>query len=101
MFNFSKAFDLVDHPTLIQKLKALNIADNIIQWVMSFLTDCNQFVRMNEKWSFWRIINLSIVQCSCIVPTLSIICIMDLKPVGLRNCITKYADDANFGSGIE
>ena len=42
--DFSKAFDSVDHLTLIQKLKVLNIADNIIQWVVSFR---KQFVHIN------------------------------------------------------
>ena len=94
--DFSKAFDSVDHLTLIQKLKVLNSADNIIQWVMSFLTDRNQFVHINEKWSFTRIINRSIVQGSGIGPTLFVICIMNLEPVGSTNHITKYADDASF-----
>ena len=34
MINISMACDLVDHLTLIQKLKALNIVDNIIQLVV-------------------------------------------------------------------
>ena len=33
LIDFSKAFDYVDHLTLVNKLKALNIADNIIEWV--------------------------------------------------------------------
>ena len=45
LIDFSKAFDSVDYLTLINKLKALNIADNIIQWVVQFLTDKNQFVK--------------------------------------------------------
>ena len=39
LIDFTKAFDSVDHLTLIVKLKNLNIADNIIQWVVVFLTD--------------------------------------------------------------
>ena len=61
-----------------------------------FLTDRNQFVHNNERWSFTRIINRSIVQGSGIGPTLFVICIMDLKPVGFTNHITKYADDASL-----
>ena len=59
---FTKAFDSVDYLTLIGKLKNLNIADHIIQWVIAFLTDRNQFVKIGEKWSFTKIINRSIVQ---------------------------------------
>ena len=62
LIDFSKAFDSVDHLTLVSKLKALNIADNIIQWVVQFLTDGNQFFKVAEMWSFTKLINRSIVQ---------------------------------------
>ena len=51
LIDFTKAFDSVDHLTLIVKLKDRNIADNIIQWVVEFLTDRNQFA---TKW--WKIV---------------------------------------------
>ena len=80
--NFTKAFYSVDHLSLIVKLKNLNISDNIIPWVVSFPTDGNQFVKLGEKWSFTEIINRSNVQGSGIEPTLFIIYITDLKPIG-------------------
>ena len=46
LIDFSKAFDSIDHLIFINKLKALNIADNIIHWVVSFLTDRNQIVKV-------------------------------------------------------
>ena len=82
LIDFSKAFDSVDHLTLVSRLKVLNIADNIIQWVVSFLTDRKQFVKVGEMWSFTKLINRSIVQGSGIGPRLFIICIADLKPTG-------------------
>ena len=80
LIDFSKAFDSIDNLTLVSKLKALNIADNIIQWVVQFLTDRNQFVKVGEMWSFTKLINRSIVQGSGIGPTLFIICIAYLRP---------------------
>ena len=77
-------------------MKALNIAENIIQWVVSLLTDRNQYVQLNGKFSFTRIINRSIVQGSGIGPTLFIISIMDFKQIGSTDYITKYADDARL-----
>ena len=64
LIDFTKALDSIDHLTLIVKLKNHNIADNIIQWMVAFLTDRNQFVKIGEKWSFTKIINRSIVQGS-------------------------------------
>ena len=92
----SKAFDSVDHITMIVKLKNLNIADNIIQWVVAFLTDRNQLLKIGEKWSITKIVNRSIVQGSAIRPSLFIICIIDLKPIGSTNYITKYANDSSL-----
>ena len=82
--------------TLVSKLKALNIADNMIQGVVQFLTDRNQFATVGEMWSFTNLINRSIVQVSGIGPTLFIICISDLGPIGSTNYITKYADDSSL-----
>ena len=59
---------------------ALNIADNIIHWIVSFLTDRNQFVKVGERWSFIKMINRSIVQGSGLRPTLLTIYIIDLQP---------------------
>ena len=96
LIDFSKAFDLVDHIISINKLKSLKISD-VIQWVVSFLMDETQFVKMGQKWSFTRIIiNRSIVQGSGIGPTLFVICIIDLKPIGSINYVTKYAEDASL-----
>ena len=83
---------------LNNKLKSLNISDNIIQWVVSFLTDRIQFVKIGEMWSFTRVINHSIVQDFGIAPTLFVkcTCIIDLKPIGSTNYITKYADDTSL-----
>ena len=92
LIDFSKAFDSVDHLIVINKLKALNIADNIIYWVASFLTDRNQFVKVGERCSFTKTINRSIVQDSGLGPTLFTICIIGLQPIGSSNRITKYAD---------
>ena len=49
IIDFSKAFDSIDHLKLIEKLKSVNIADNMIQLVISFLTDRSQSVQMNES----------------------------------------------------
>ena len=96
LIDFSKVFDSVNHLTLVSKLKALNIADNIIQRVVQFLTDMNQFVKVGEMWSFTKLINRSIVQGSGIGLTLFIMCIADLRPTGSTNYITKYADVSSF-----
>ena len=38
MIDFSKAFDLVDHPILLGKLASLGLPDRAINWIISYLT---------------------------------------------------------------
>ena len=49
LIDFSKAFHSVDYLIIIDKLIAFHIADNIIRWVASFLTDRNQFIKIGEE----------------------------------------------------
>ena len=66
LIDFSKAFDSVHHVILNNILKSLKISDNLIQWLVSILTDRTQFVKTDEKLSFTRV-NCSIAQL-CRVP---------------------------------
>ena len=96
LIDFSKAFDSVDHLVLINKLKMYNIADNIIKWIVSFLTDRDQYTKLGDQRSFIRVINRSIVQGSGIGPMLFVIFICDLRPISVINRLAKYADDATL-----
>ena len=56
MIDFSKAFDSVNHILLINKLKLLNLTDDIIQVVFFlFLIDREQFTKIGEQRSATRI----------------------------------------------
>ena len=47
--DFAKAFDTVPHRRLIGKLHAYGIKGNILNWIIEFLRDRTQVVRVNEK----------------------------------------------------
>ena len=38
LFDFKKAFDLIDHRILVRKLGSNNIPDAVIPWITDFLT---------------------------------------------------------------
>ena len=54
--DFAKAFDKVPHKRLIYKLKAYNIDKNLMQWIIEFLTNRLQNVKVNgtlsEGWKY-------------------------------------------------
>ena len=52
LIDFAKALDWVDHTILINKLKAININGHIISWVVSFLTDRDQYTIVVDQISY-------------------------------------------------
>ena len=94
--DFSKAFDTVDHVILLNKLCKLKIPNSVYNWIISFLTNRRQIVRIGADKSNIENINLGIVQGSVLGPFLFIIMLSDLSPISIDNCIVKYADDTTL-----
>ena len=46
LFDFKKAFDLIDHRILVRKLGTYNISNAVISWVTDFLTSRKQRVKL-------------------------------------------------------
>ena len=46
LFDFKKAFDLIDHRILVRKLHTYNIPDAVISWITDFLTSRKQRVKL-------------------------------------------------------
>jgi len=61
MIDFSRTFVLtlliMYDVTLLDKLSKLNLPDYIVNWIVSFLTDCTQAVKVGDKISCQRFIN--------------------------------------------
>jgi hypothetical protein len=83
--DFSKAFDTVDYALVVLKLKGLGLPASIVNWVISFLTDRFQLVKINGCLSDKLPINRGIVQGSGIGPYLYIVMESDLHPVSCKN----------------
>jgi hypothetical protein len=96
LVDFSKAFDTVDHALVVLKLKGLGLPASIVNWVISFLTDRFQLVKINGCLSEKLPINRGIIQGSGIGPYLYIVMESDLHPVSCKNEMFKYADDTNL-----
>ena len=48
LFDYGKAFDLVDHRTLVNKLQKLVIFHSVINWVIEILSNKSQRVKLSK-----------------------------------------------------
>jgi hypothetical protein len=57
LFDFKKAFDLIDHHILIRKLYSYDFADAVISWITDFLTSRKQRVKLGQDcFSEWSMV---------------------------------------------
>jgi len=66
--DFRKAFDLVDHNLLFDKLKNYGIPDRLLLWFGSYLSDRQQRVRANQCHSSWKPLSGGMPQGSWLGP---------------------------------
>ena len=93
--DFRKAFDLVDHKRLLNKLALMNINRPFWLWIKSFLFGRVQQVNINGSLSSIASCPAEVPQGSVIAPTLFSIYIDDLEdtlPEQLKVSTEKYAD---------
>ena len=49
LFDYKKAFDLIDHRILVEKLCRLNLFTRIINWIIDFLSNRSQRIKLSES----------------------------------------------------
>ena len=94
--DLTKAFDLVNHKLLIQKLAAYKFSSSTQSWFQSCLTNRSQQVNISGKLSDPQHIAAGVPQGSVLGPLLFLIYINDL-PLSIQTCILElFADDATL-----
>jgi hypothetical protein len=91
--DFSKAFDTVRHSTLMEKLAAFPIDDQVYNWIANYLCNRTHCTKVQGVISPPLPINASIVQGSAIGPVAFILNATDLRASKPGNKLHKYADD--------
>ena len=64
MIDLSAAFDLVDHPLLLQKLELLGFDNHAVMWMWSYLTGRSQSVYVDGKLSDFQEVLVGVPQGS-------------------------------------
>ena len=95
-FDFSKAFDKVNHADLLQKLCNFGITGSSLQWCESYLSNRRRRVVLDGISSSWSDVSSGVPQGSLLV------FISDLPEVVLPgSTITLYADDCKCSRIID
>ena len=92
--DFSKAFDLVDHKIILQKLAEYNFHDSSLAWFTSYLSDRAQIVKVNGCTSEECSITSGVPQGSILGPIIFLMSINDLPLQETLSDINIFADDA-------
>ena len=93
LFDYKKAFDLIDHRILLEKLCRLNLPIRIINWIIDFLSNRFQRIKLSEGcYSEWGSVPSGVPQGTKLGPWLFLVLINDLVVDDLVN-VWKYVDD--------
>ena len=76
--DFQKAFDTVSHYILSYKLHAIGISGSLHEWLMSYLTDRCQFIKVNNCRSVTDSVRYGVPKGSLLGPRLYTIYVNDL-----------------------
>jgi hypothetical protein len=96
LVDFSKAFDKVDHISLLKKLSKFPINTNIKLLIKDFLTNRYQRVIYNEQKTGYLQINQGVPQGTIFGPMLFSLFLNDLAVIHNKNLLIKYADDTTI-----
>ena len=95
--DFSRAFDTVHHDVLLRKLHSLGFSPSFLRWLLSYLTQREQFVQIDDKKSDTQECKFGVPQGSILGPVLFNLYTADLNiNLGTMCNCSQYADDTSM-----
>ena len=94
--DYEKAFDSLNHYTIISKLIDCKFPATIIKLIISYLTNRKQSVRISNVTSDWKSITSGVPQGSILGPSLFSLVMSDLNCISSSTGIVKFADDVTL-----
>lgn len=99
--DFEKAFDKVSHSVLFQKLRNAGIHGNLLRWIISYILNRTQIVKIGSSMSKNIFVTSGVPQGSHLGPWLFLLYINDINST-LKKCkFQLFADDLKMYSVID
>ena len=95
-FDFSKAFDRIDHRKLIKRIQEFGLPSGFVHLISDYLCNRTQKVRLNGLKSDSKPVLSGVPQGSLLGPYLFGLFIASLQPLWPTTTMVKYVDDVSF-----
>ena len=91
--DFTKGFDLIDHTILMEELVKLDVHPTILSWIVAFLNNRQQAVKINGILSDWRTLKGGIPQGTKL--GVNLFTVMTNKLISVWHLRIKFVDDTS------